>query len=76
MLDCQYFKDHYQIIAVDLSKRKGLDALTIQQIKLYGMLITKSQVYTTLEKAKETVLKFHKETAKGLWIYKWLNTVK
>ena len=33
-LDYQYFKDHYQLIAVDLTKQKGLDAdpRTIQQI--------------------------------------------
>ena len=40
--DCQYFKDHYQRIAVDLSKQKELDAdsRAIQQIELYGMLKT------------------------------------
>ena len=26
LLDYQYFKDHYQLIAVDLSKEKELDA--------------------------------------------------
>ena len=26
LLDYQYFKDHYQLIAVDLSKQKELDA--------------------------------------------------
>ena len=43
----QYFKDHYQLIAVDLSKQKELDAdpRAIQQIELYGMLKTNSQVY-------------------------------
>ena len=30
------------------------------------MLKTNSQVCTVLEKSKETVLKFYKETAKGL----------
>ena len=40
LLDYQYFKDHYQLIAVDLSKQKELDAdpRTIQQIGFYGML--------------------------------------
>ena len=34
LLDYQYFKDHYQLIAVDLSKQKGLDVdpRAIQQI--------------------------------------------
>ena len=43
LLDFQYFKDHYQLIAVDLSKQKELDAdpRAIQQIEFYGMLKTK-----------------------------------
>ena len=66
MLDYQYFKDHYQLIAVDLSKQKKLDAdpRVIQQIEFYGMIKTNSQVCTLLEKSKETVLEFYKGTAK------------
>ena len=47
-LDYQYFKDHYQLIAVDLSKQKELDAdsRAIQQIEFHGMLKTKSHVYS------------------------------
>ena len=68
LLDYQYFKDHYQLIAVDLSKQKELDAdpRAIQQIEFYGKLDTNSQVCTVLEKSKETVLKFYKGTAKML----------
>ena len=66
LLDYQYFKDHYQLIPVDLSKQKELDAdpRIIQQIEFYGMLKTNSQVCTVLEKSKETVLEFYKGTAK------------
>ena len=58
MLDYQYFLKHYQLIAVDLSKQKELDAdpRTIQQIEFYGMLGTNSQMSTVLQKSKETVL--------------------
>ena len=44
LLDYQYFKDHYQLIAVDLRKQKKLDAdsRAIQQIEFYGMLKSKS----------------------------------
>ena len=44
LLDYQYFKDHYQLIAVDLSKQKELDAdsRAVQHIEFYGMLKTKS----------------------------------
>ena len=54
LLDYQYFKDHYQLIAVDLSKQKELDAdpRAIQQIEFYRMLKTDSQVCTVLEKSK------------------------
>ena len=57
------FKDHYQLIAVGLSKQKELDAgsRAIQQIEFYGMLKTKSQECTLLEKSKETMLEFHKD---------------
>ena len=68
LLDYQYFEDHYQLIAVDLSKQKKLDAdpRAIQQLEFYGMLNTNSQVCTVLEKSKETVLEFYKGTAKVL----------
>ena len=68
LLDYQYFRDHYQLIAADFITEKELDAdpRTIQQIEFYGMLKTNSQVCSVLEKSKETVLEFYKETAKVL----------
>ena len=52
LLDYQYFKDHYQLTAVDLSRQKELDAdpRAIQQIEFYGMLKTNSRLCTVLEK--------------------------
>ena len=66
--DYQYFKDHYNLISVDLSKQKELnsDSTAIQQIEFYGMLKTNSRMCTVLEKSRETVLQFSKETAKVL----------
>ena len=57
LLDYYYFLKHYQLIAVELSKQKELDAdpKAIQQIEFYGSLTTNSQVCTVLEKSKETV---------------------
>ena len=68
LLDYQYFKDHYQLIAVDLSRQNELDAdpRAIQQIEFYGMLSFNSQVCTVLEKSKETVLEFYTGTTKVL----------
>ena len=70
MLDYEYFKDHYQLIAIDLSRQKELDAdsRAIQQIEFYKMLKTNSQVGTVLEKSKDTMLEFYKGTAEVLWV--------
>ena len=67
LLEYQYFKNHDQLIAVDLRKQKELDAdpRAIQQIEFYGILKTNSRVCTVLEKSKETVLEFYKGTAKS-----------
>ena len=67
LLDYQYFKDHYQLIAVNLSQQKELDAdpRAVQQIVFYGKLKTNSQVCTALEKSEETALKYE-GTAKVL----------
>ena len=66
LLDYDYFKKNYQLIAVDLSKQRELDAdpRAIQQIEFIGMLKTRSNAFTILEKSKETILEFYKGTAK------------
>ena len=45
LLDYQYFKNHYKLIALDISKQKELDAdrRDTQQTEFYGMLETNSQ---------------------------------
>ena len=70
LLDYQYFKDQYNLITVDLSNQKELDAdsRVIQQIEFSGMLKTNSKVCTVLENSKETMLEFYKGTVKVLWI--------
>ena len=61
-----YFKKHYKLVAVDLSKQKELDAdpRAIQQIQFKYMLGTNSTIYWVLEKSKETILEFYKGTVK------------
>ena len=51
LFDYEYFKDHYNLIAVDLSEQKesDVDSRAIQQIELCGMLETDSQVCTVLK---------------------------
>ena len=74
LLDYAYFKDNYRLIAVDLSKQKalGVDPRAIQLIVFQGGVESadkKIRLYTILEKSKETVLEFYKETAKVLQEY-------
>ena len=66
LLDFNYFKKHYKLVAVDLSKRKELDAdpRVIQQIEFKYMLRIDSTIYWVLEKSKETILEFYKGTVK------------
>ena len=68
LLDFQYFKNHYNLVTINLSKLKELDAdsRAIQQIEFHGLLKTNSQVCTVLKKSKETTLQFSKGTAKVL----------
>ena len=64
--DYDYFKKNYELIAIDLSKQRKLDAdpRAIQQIEFIGMLKTRSNVFTILEKSKETILELYKGTVK------------
>ena len=66
LLDYDYFKKNYKLVAVDLSKQKELDAdpRAIQQIEFKYMLETNSTIYWVLEKFKETILEFYKGTVK------------
>ena len=66
LLDYDYFKKHYKLVAADLSKQKELDAdpRAIQQIEFKYMLEVNSTIYWVLEKSKETILEFYKGTVK------------
>ena len=66
LLDYNYFKKHYKLVAVDLSKQKELvvDPRAIKQIEFKYMLGTDSTIYWVLKKSKETILEFYKGTVK------------
>ena len=72
LLDYIYFKNHYKMIAVDLSKQQVLDAdpKAIQQINFTANLDREvnTRLYFILEEAKETVFEFPQGTVKILWI--------
>ena len=58
LLDYSYFKDHYKMIAIDLSKQQALDAdpRAIQQINFTANLdrAGNTRIYFILEEVKET----------------------
>ena len=70
LLDYSYFKDHYKMIAIDLSKQQALDAdpRAIQQINFTANLdrAENTTMLFIIEEAKETVLDFSQGTVKVL----------
>ena len=66
LLDYNYFKKNYQLIAVDLSKQRELDAdpRAIQQIEFIGMLKTRSNVFAILEKIKRNNIRILQRNCK------------
>ena len=70
LLDYSYFKDHYKMIAIDLSKQQSLDAdpRTIQQINFTANLdrAGNATMFFIIKQAKETAFEFSQETVKVL----------
>ena len=66
LLDCNYFKEHYKLIAVDLSKQQAFDAdpKAMQQINFTGNLeqAEGETMLFIIEEAKETILDFSQGT--------------
>ena len=70
LLDYPYLKNHYKMIAIDLSKQQALDAdpRAIQQINFTANLdrAGNTTMFFIIEEAKETVLDFSQGTVKVL----------
>ena len=66
MLDYNYFKEYYKMIAIDLSKQQELDydPKAIQRINFTGNLEQQASIFFIIEEAKLTVLNFLQGTAK------------
>ena len=75
MLDYNYFKEYYKMIATDLSKQQALGAnpKALQRINFTGNLASKGNADTKMffinEKARETKLDFSYRTVKVFWNY-------
>ena len=70
LLDYAYFRGHYKMTAIDLSKQQALDAdpKAIQQINVTANLdcANNTRIFFILEEAKETVFDFSQENVKAL----------
>ena len=66
MLDYNYFKEHYKMIVIDLSKQQELnfDPKAIQQINFTGNRENQRTIFFIIEEAKEAVLDFSQGTVK------------
>ena len=72
LLGYAYFKNHYKMIAINLSKQQVLDvdARAIQQTKFTANLdrVWNTRICFILEEAQEILLDFLQETVKVLWM--------
>ena len=69
LLDFDYFKKYYKLIAIDLSKQQVLQENKdlIQQIKFVGRLEEAANVFIINEKKEDTVLEFSQNFANVLY---------
>ena len=71
MLDYPYFKEHYKLIAVDLSKQQELNADPKANQRIFtGNLgwAGNTTMFLIIDETKETVLNFSEETVKLFWM--------
>ena len=69
LLDCDYFKKYYKLIAIDLSKQQVLQENEdlIQQINFIGRLEAAANVFIIIEKKEHTILEFSQHFANVLY---------
>ena len=68
LLDYDYFKKHYKLIAIDLHKQQVLQENKdlIQQIRFIGRLTEAANVFIIIEKKEHTILEFSQNFANVL----------
>ena len=69
LLDYEYFKKHYKLIAIDLSKQQVLQENEdlIQQINFIGRLENAANVFIIIEKKENTILEFSQNLANVIY---------
>ena len=66
LLECIYFKEHYKVLAIDLSKQQKIDPKAIQQINFTENLEKNATIIFIIEETKEAALDFSKGIIKVL----------
>ena len=69
LLDYDYFKKHYKLIAIDLSKQQVLQENEdlIQQINFIGRLENAANIFIIIEKQENTILEFSQHFANVIY---------
>ena len=69
LLDYDYFKKYYKLIAIDLSKQQALQENEdlIQQINFIGRLTEAANVFIIIEKKEKTILEFSQNLANVIY---------
>ena len=69
LLDYDYFKKYYKLLAIDFSKQKVLQENKdlIEQINFIGRLIEAANVFIIIEKKEHTILEFSQSFANVLY---------
>ena len=69
LLDHDYFKKHYKLIAIDLSKQQLLQENEdlIQQINFIGRLENAANVFIVIEKKENTILEYSQNLANVIY---------
>ena len=69
LLDYDYFKKYYKLIAIDLSKQQVLQENKdlIQQINFIGRLEEAANIFIIIEKKENTILEFSQNFANVLY---------
>ena len=69
LLDYDYFKKHYKLIAIDLTKQQVLQENEdlFQQINFIGKLEEEANVFIIIEKKENTILEFSQNLANVIY---------
>ena len=63
LIDFEYFKKHYKLIAINLSKQKELESDTVQQINFIGTLEQHATLFVIIEHREHTTVDYLQNSA-------------